>query len=92
MKKLDYAEMQKYTKRDGKGVVIECAIIALDGTVIKYGPIHEVEDFFDENSEPIWDGRTISRMFCAGKEVHPYTHGFTNFDKSTIDKYNREHC
>lgn len=92
MKKLDYAEMQKYTKRNEKGKVVECAIIAIDGTVIKYGPIHEVEDFFDENHEIIFEDRTISKIFCAGKEVHPFTHGFTNFAKSTIDKYNREHC
>lgn len=46
---------KKYNKCDYDGTVLECSIINLDGDILFHGTINEVEDYWDDNIEVIWD-------------------------------------
>lgn len=65
---------KKYNKYDRRGVTTECSIINLDGDVIFHGTIDEVDNYWDENIEPIWNESDTSSIKTAtmtmnGQEV-----------------------
>lgn len=50
----------KYNKRNYAGVCLECSIINLDGDVIFRGTIDEVDAYWDEHIELVWDENDTS--------------------------------
>ena len=58
---MSYAEFNKtFNKRDYRGVVLECSIITLKGKVIFRGSVDEVDAYWDEHVELIWDENDTS--------------------------------
>ena len=61
---------KKYNKRDYAGVVLECSIINLDGDVIFRGTIDEVDKYWDDNVELIWNDNDISLIKSATATIN----------------------
>lgn len=60
---------KKYNKRDYRGVILEASIITLDGKVLKRGSLEELEDFWDNNVEIIWENHKVTREEINGEEA-----------------------
>ena len=73
---------KKYNKRDVYGVVLECSIINLDGDVIFHGTIDEVDNYWDDNVELIWDNNDTSLIKSATSTINGQEVVTTNVGKT----------
>lgn len=60
---------KKYNKRDYRGVILECSIIDMDGNIIFHGNLNEIEDYWDNNIELIWENKKVYDERINGKSV-----------------------
>ena len=60
---------KKYNKRDYRGVILECSIIDIDGNIIFHGNLNEIEDYWDNNIELVWENKKVYDERINGKSV-----------------------
>lgn len=60
---------KKYNARDYRGVIQKCSIIDMDGNIIFHGNLNEIEDYWDNNIEIVWENKKVYDERINGKSV-----------------------